>query len=280
MTGDVPIRPAATVVLLDDAAGLLKVFMVRRHHTIAFMAGAHVFPGGRVDPGDRDVHPSWCDLPPDDAVVVRPPDAVYAAAVRELFEESGVLLARDEVGGWAAIDDGPSRARFEGYRTELHEGRVTLRKIAVRERLRVALDAAVPFARWITPPSEVRRFDTWFFVARAPIRQQAAHDSIEATDSCWIAPADALDAARRGDLLLPPPTWVTLRTLAAFTSVEGVLAWASSVAVEGREPTLVQDAGRTQMLLPADMLESGIDQEPRDLRFTLQDGRWQPEPLA
>jgi 8-oxo-dGTP pyrophosphatase MutT (NUDIX family) len=280
MTGDVPVRPAATVVLLDDVAGSLKVFMVRRHHTIAFMAGAHVFPGGRVDPGDRDVHPSWCDLPPDDAVAVRPPDAVYVAAVRELFEESGVLLARDEMGGWAAVDDSATRERFDGYRTEIHKGQLTLRKVAVRERLRVALDAVVPFARLITPPTEVRRFDTWFFVARAPGRQQAAHDSIEATDSCWIAPAAALDAARRGDLLLPPPTWVTLRTLAAFTSVEDVLAWASSVAVEGREPTLVQDSGRTHMLLPADMPGPGIGQEPRDLRFTLQDGRWQPEPLA
>ena len=128
MNADVPVRPAATVVLLDDADRLLKVFMVRRHHTVAFMAGAHVFPGGRVDPGDRDVHPSWCDLPPDDAVAVRPPDAVYTAAVRELFEESGVLLARDETGALVDIDRSAARARFEGYRTDIHAGRVTLRK--------------------------------------------------------------------------------------------------------------------------------------------------------
>lgn len=280
MTSDVPVRPAATVVLLDDAAGSLQVFMVRRHHAVAFMAGAHVFPGGRVDPGDRDAHPSWCDLPPDNAAAARPSDAVYAAAVRELFEESGVLLARDETGCAISLDDPARRARFDGYRSDIHAGRATLRKMAVRERLRVALDAIVPFSRWITPPTEIRRFDTWFFLARVPARQHATHDAVESTDSCWIAPADALEAARRGDLLLPPPTWVTLRALSAFRSIDDVLGWAGSIAVEGREPTLVHDSGRTHMLMPADIPGPGLDPAPRDLRFTLQDGRWQPEPHA
>jgi 8-oxo-dGTP pyrophosphatase MutT (NUDIX family) len=270
MTFDVPVRPAATVVLLDDATGALKVFMVRRHHAVAFMAGAHVFPGGRVDPGDRDVQSCWCDLPYEADDPGRPNHAVRAAAVRELFEEAGILIARDDAGDIVAIDEHPVRSRFDTYRSDVHENRVSLRKVAVRERLRLALDALIPFARWITPPTELRRFDTWFFVARMPPRQHAAHESIEATDSFWIAPADALAAARRGDMLLPPPTWVTLQSLAAFTSVDEVLHWASTVAIEGRQPSVVKESDGTHMLLPGDALT----------RFVLQDGRWCPEPPA
>lgn len=279
MTFDVPVRPAATVVLVDDAAGPLKVFMVQRHHAVAFMAGAHVFPGGRVDPGDRDVHYSWCDLSYEAGESGRPDHAVCITAVRELFEEAGILIARDESGAIVSIDDEAAHARFDAYRSDLHASRVTLRKIAVRERLRLALDTLVPFARWITPPTELRRFDTWFFAAQVPPRQHAAHESIESSASCWIEPGEALAAARRGDILLPPPTWVTLQTLAAFTSFDELQRWASTVAIERRQPTLVQQADGTHMLLPGDplMATGGIGLQTR---FVLQDGRWCPEPPA
>src|SRR6478672_8496733 len=137
-------RPASTVVVLRDAAGGPEVFLVRRHEGTAFMGGAYVFPGGRVDAGDHGGDSSWCD-------------GVERAAARELFEEAGVLLAPTG-----------TREHFVKDRTDLHGGRATLRAILEREHLRLGLDALVPCAHWVTPPIDTRQFDTWFFITRLP----------------------------------------------------------------------------------------------------------------
>ena len=170
-------RPASTVVLLRDAAGSAgrpEVFLVRRHQNTAFMGGAHVFPGGRVEEGDRNVAEStWCDgldaalrqlgaVPPVEAV------AFHVAAVRELFEEAGVLLARDRSGFFVSLAKDDERARFKTYSADVHAGSRSLRDVIEREKLRLALDALVPFAHWVTPPIDVRQFDTRFFLARVP----------------------------------------------------------------------------------------------------------------
>lgn len=275
MAQDVQVRPAATVVLLDDVDAPLRVFMVRRQHTIAFMAGAHVFPGGRVDDADRQLVRESSDPLPADTRGLEP--SVYAAALRELFEEAGVLLARDASGAYVSLDDAARRERFDQYRADVHAGRMTLRQLAEREQLQLALDCPVPFARWVTPPTEIRRFDTWFFAARVPAGQHAVHEAIESSDSCWIRPADALDAARGGAMLLPPPTWVTLQALASFTSVDAVLRWASTRAIERRQPELMQDDRVQRMRLIDDLTGAGADTASRETRFVLRDGRWQPE---
>ena len=283
---DVPIRPAATVIVLRDTTSGPEVFLVRRHHAVAFMAGAHVFPGGRVDAGDHGADASWCDgvsaaaaKLPDVA-----PDAALSfqvAAARELFEEAGVLLARDATGQPVSLADAGDRDRFTLHRAELNASRRTLREIVEAEHLRLALDALVHYAHWVTPPIEIRRFDTQFFVTRVPAEQTPAHDDHEATDCVWIRPADAFTAVGRGDIVLPPPTWASLRELQRFPSVDAALQWARTRTVYRREPRVTTDAdGIRRIVLPGDPSLPEPEPVPFETRFVLADGRWSPESLA
>jgi 8-oxo-dGTP pyrophosphatase MutT (NUDIX family) len=279
---DTPVRPAATVVVLRDSSAGPEIFMVRRHHAVAFMAGAHVFPGGRVDAGDHDADPRWCDgigeatrqlsgLP--DAVAL----AYHVAAARELFEEAGVLLARAPQDGFVSLAGAGAHDRFMIYRHDVHDGRRTLRAIVEEEQLRLALDALVAFAHWVTPPVDTRRFDTRFFVTRVPPEQTPAHEPAESTESTWITAAAALAAAARDDIILPPPTWATLRELEPFTSVDDVLAWARTRKVVRREPTLVEDADTRMLVLPGDPLSKHYEPVTFETRFRWVEDRWRAE---
>jgi 8-oxo-dGTP pyrophosphatase MutT (NUDIX family) len=209
--------PASTVLLLRDGDHGVEVFMVRRHDQVAFMGGAHVFPGGRLEDVDR----------------ASGHDPHRVAAVRELFEEAGV---------------------------------------------RVALDALVPWAHWVTPPLEARRFDTRFFAARAPANQTPAPDGRETTEGAWMTPSDALGRAGRDELLLPPPTWTSLRELEPFTTVADALQWARQRRIVRREPKLVERDGRRLLFLPGDPENwtPELDATPIETRFVLTDGRWRP----
>jgi 8-oxo-dGTP pyrophosphatase MutT (NUDIX family) len=250
------------------------------------MAGAHVFPGGRVDPGDDSADASWCDgiveartkLPgvaPDAAL------AFHLATARELFEEAGVLLARDTTGQHVSLAARADHDRFKDHRAELNAGRRTLREIVETERLRLALDALVHYAHWVTPPIEIRRFDTRFFVTRVPAEQTPVHDDHEATDSVWIRPADAIAAVGRGDIVLPPPTWASLRELQRFTSVDAALRWAQTRTVYRREPHVTTDPdGTRRIVLPGDPSLPEPEPVAFETRFVLADGRWSPEPVA
>lgn len=273
---DVPIRPASTIVLLRDSTDGVEVFMVRRHFSIAFMAGAHVFPGGRVDASDADADEGWCDRP-SAAEAERGPDLAFrVAALRELFEEAGVLLARTHSGVFPTCDDADTRGRFADDREAVHAGTQTLRTVIDRERLRLALDAVVPFAHWVTPPIEVRRFDTWFFAALMPPRQAAAHDTHESMGSGWFTPQAALDACRRGRINLPPPTWATLRQLEPFTDAAAVMAWARTVAIPMRQPTVQHADGLREILLPDGHAVDPHTGARFETRFVWVDGRWLP----
>jgi 8-oxo-dGTP pyrophosphatase MutT (NUDIX family) len=278
-----PVRPAATVVVLRDSSAGPEIFMVRRHHSVAFMAGAHVFPGGRVDAGDHDADSRWCDgideaarqlsgLPEADAL------AYHVAAARELFEEAGVLLARSPRNGFVSLAGAAAHDRFMSYRHDVHDGRRTLRAVVEEEHLRLALDALVTFAHWVTPPVDTRRFDTRFFVARVPPAQAPAHEPAESTESIWTTAAAALAAAVRGDIVLPPPTWATLREMEGFTSVDDVLAWARTCKVVRREPKLVEEADTRMLVLPGDPLSPDV-QEPVafETRFRWVEDRWRAE---
>jgi 8-oxo-dGTP pyrophosphatase MutT (NUDIX family) len=277
-------RPASTVVLLRDSSRGPEVFLVRRHEGTAFMGGAHVFPGGRVDDADRDGDEAWCDGI-DDAVGqlsgVDRTDALayHVAAVRELFEEAGVLLARDADGRTIALASPDAHARFRQYRADIHDGRSTLRAVVERERARLALDALVHFAHWVTPPIDVRQFDTRFFATRAPLDQTPAHDETETTHSTWLTPDAALAQAVRGEIILPPPTWTTLRELERFVTVDEVFAWAKRRRVSRRQPKLVDDGGRRMLLLPGDpeYPEATDVERPVETRFVLIDKRWRAE---
>jgi 8-oxo-dGTP pyrophosphatase MutT (NUDIX family) len=277
-------RPAATVVVLRDGPAGPEVFMVRRHEGTAFMGGAHVFPGGRVDAADRDADDTWCSgmagaarqldgLPPADAV------AYHVAAARELFEEAGVLLARHPDGDYVSLAGAADHERLKQDRTRVHDAATTLRAVIERERLRLALDALVLFAHWVTPPIDSRQFDTRFFMTRIPPHQTPAHDDTETTHSLWARPADAIARAERDEIVLPPPTWSTLRELEPFESVKEALAWARRRTVIRRMPKAIERDGHRMLLLPGDPLhpDPAGDDPPLETRFVLIDRRWRAE---
>jgi len=277
-------RPASTVVVLRDTADGPEVFMVRRHEGTAFMGGAHVFPGGRVDASDHHADATWCDglehaqrqlrsLTADEAL------AYHVAAARELFEEAGVLLARSADGQFVSLAGADAHARFKQYRSDVHKGVTTLRAMIEREALRLSVDSLMLFAHWVTPPIDTRQFDTRFFVTRVPPEQTPAHDETETTHSGWMTPSDAIRQSEASAIVLPPPTFTTLRELEPFRSVDAALAWAERRDVVRRQPELVEEDGRRMLVLPGDPLHP--DPPPRDApvetRFVFVDHRWRPE---
>ena len=258
--------------------------MVRRHEGTAFMGGAHVFPGGRVDAADLDADDGWCDgvdhaarqienLPVAEAI------AYHVAAARELFEEAGVLLARHPGGDYVSLAGAGDHNRVEQDRARVHEGETTLRAVIEREGLRLALDALILFSHWVTPPIDSRQFDTRFFMTRVPPQQSPAHDQTETTHSLWVRPADAIAQAVKQEITLPPPTWSTLRELEPFESVRDALAWARRRTVIRRMPKAIEQDGHRMLLLPGDPLhpDPAGDDPPLETRFVLIDRRWRAE---
>jgi 8-oxo-dGTP pyrophosphatase MutT (NUDIX family) len=277
-------RPAATVVVLRDSARGPEVFMVRRHEGTAFMGGAHVFPGGRVDAADAAGDDAWCDgiehaarqlsgLPRAEAV------AYHVAAARELFEEAGVLLARDGTHRFVPLAGSDLHERFSRYRVDVHSGRATLRAVVEGEGLRLALDALIVFAHWVTPPIDSRQFDTRFFMTRVPPDQTPVHDDRETTHSSWLTPAETIALSLTRDIVLPPPTWTTVRELEPFASVEDALAWARRRRVVRRQPELVERDGVRMLVIPGDPLhpDSAGEEPPSETRFVQVDRRWRAE---
>jgi 8-oxo-dGTP pyrophosphatase MutT (NUDIX family) len=277
-------RPAATVVVLRDSPAGPDVFMVRRHEGTAFMGGAHVFPGGRVDAADRDGDAMWCDgvqhaaaqlpaLAPADAI------AFHVAAARELFEEAGVLLARAPGGAFVSLAAAEDQSRLKAARSAVHGGSETLRALVEREGLHLALDTLILFAHWVTPPIDSRQFDTRFFMTRVPPNQTPAHDDRETTHGAWVRPADAIAQAMAGDIVLPPPTWTTLRELEGFASVDAALAWAKPRRIVRRMPLAYEENGRRLLVLPGDPHhpDPAGDEPPAETRFVLVEKRWRPE---
>jgi len=277
-------RPAATVVVLRDGPAGPEVFMVRRHEDTAFMGGAHVFPGGRVDAADGDADESWCDGIPHatiqlDGLEKSEAVAYHVAAARELFEEAGVLLARQPGGDFVSLVGAADHERLKQDRVRVHDARTTLRAVIERERLRLALDALVLFAHWVTPPVDTRQFDTRFFMTRVPPHQTPAHDDTETTHSLWARPTDAIAQSMKGEIVLPPPTWSTLRELEPFESVKDALAWARRRTVVRRMPKAIEQDGHRMLVLPGDPLHPDPpgDDPPLETRFVLVDRRWRAE---
>ena len=210
------------MLVRPDPVSGIAVYMTRRSTRSRFVPDAYVFPGGAVDPEDRELaaasalHGSAGAMAPE----------LAAAAIRELFEEAGILLARD-ANGTAVPHTAPDIAALRAERV----AGVRFDTLLARRGLAPDAGALFYYSNWITPVTEPRRFDTHFFVARAPDDQIAAADAVEVHDGTWIAPADAMARGDRGEMTIIFPTYRHLERLAAFPDVDAVLAHARARSI-------------------------------------------------
>ena len=254
-------RDAATVVLLRPAgAGAgVEVLMLRRVAAMKFAPGAYVFPGGSVDPDDYGAAVGWHG--PDPAEIgarlgasAEMARALVCAAVRETFEEAGVLLAGAPDGGPMADPSGPS---WEADRAALAAGAVTLAELLSGRGLVLRADLLVPWARWITPEGEPRRFDARFFAAALPAGQLATGHAAESDHIAWLRPGDAIESARAGQISVLPPTAATLHDF-AVAGADGAAAGEDAVieilgrrrVIEPVVPRLVLEDGQAWLHVP------------------------------
>jgi 8-oxo-dGTP pyrophosphatase MutT (NUDIX family) len=249
-------RHAATVILLRDGEAGLEVYLLRRSASMSFAPGAFVFPGGSTDPRDEMFDDSaWIGPPPRewaerlrcDEPIAR---ALVCAAVRETFEESGVLLAG--TGAGPVVSDTGS-ADWETDRAALLDRSMSLAAMMSRRSLVLRSDLLQLWAHWITPEVESRRFDTRFFVAAMPLGQQTRDVGGESDRVLWTRPEEALDAQRQQEMSLMPPTQSALTDIAQFATVADVMAAAKERDVEAVLPKVILDANdRIRFLLPHD----------------------------
>lgn len=222
-----PPRAAATIVVVRDGPRGIEVLLSRRAERGDHNSGAWVFPGGIVDPGDRRSH--GCCAGVDDAAASArlglPANGLdyYVAAVRECFEESGLLFATDRGGELVRLDDALG-ARLGAWRGPLHRNERTLGEMCREFGLTLALDRLAYLSHWLTPLGRPKRFDTRFFIAAAPSAQTAAFDGTEMVEQLWLRPAEAL--ARAAELKLMTPTQKTLELVDRYERVDALLAWA------------------------------------------------------
>jgi 8-oxo-dGTP pyrophosphatase MutT (NUDIX family) len=259
-----PPKHASTVVLLRDAPGDdagpsepgIEACLLRRVRTMAFAAGMHVFPGGSVDPADRTgpadgsdwLGPSpetWAGLLTADTGLAR---ALVCAAVRETFEESAVLLAGADEHHVVDTSD-PS---WETDRQGLLDRAFSLSELLARRRLRLRADLLRPWAHWVTPEVEPKRYDTRFFVAAMPAGQSSRDVGGESDRMVWLRPQEALDLHEAGGLAMLPPTAFTLAELTGYPSVSSVLAAANERDIKPVLPRVVLTGEQAELLLPSD----------------------------
>ncbi|MGE3324149.1 MAG: NUDIX domain-containing protein [Acidimicrobiia bacterium] len=258
----VALRDAATVMLVRDASRGPEVFMLRRSTRAGFVAGAHVFPGGAVDPSDASAHRvvrGRTATEIDKALGIECGGlSFWLAVVRECFEEAGVLLARRDDGSLVGFADELVRSRFDAARAALNNATLDFAEFLEVEGLHINASTIHYASHWITPIGENRRFDTRFFVARAPEEQHPLHDDRETIASCWVRPADALDMRRRGEIDLILPTIMSLQLLAEHDSADAILdSFATLTRRPAILPQIVYADGVARLLLPG---EAGYDE--------------------
>ena len=258
-------RPAATITIVRDVPAGFEVLMMQRSLQSGFMAGAYVFPGGAVD--DEDLDPALYALciGIDDVQasrrlgVERDGLAYWVGAIRECFEEAGLLLCCDRAGRLLALDDPALAARFAAHRSALNAGTLSFAEFCRMEDLRLAADRLTYFSHWITPVGAPRRYDTRFFAAAAPPGQEPLHDAKEVVDTVWVRPEEALQRERDGTLSLRTPTIATLRQLGASSdSVSLMQALAAQKDIRAILPVIGENGGR---ILPG---EAGYSEAARN----------------
>lgn len=226
-------RPAATVVLLRNTEAGLSTYLMRRTSTMAFAAGMHVFPGGRIDAADFD---SSVDVRGDINAARMTADerlgrALIIGAVREVFEETGVLLAVDEDGRWPDIDD-----QWDADRRVIEQSSATMGGVLARRGLHIDTAHLPLWSHWITPEVEERRYDVRFFAAVVPDNHIVRDVSGEADHVRWVTPVEGLEEFSRGQMAMLPPTVATLRELNALATAENLSIHAADRTVQPLMP--------------------------------------------
>lgn len=250
-----PVEPrlASTILLLRDGPSTLEVFMVERHHQIDFATGALVFPGGKLEEADGAAELATYCRAGEESTGQR---ALCVGAIRETFEECGVLLARPR--GSESLVDATRLAALEAqYREPLQNDRCSMLDFVRAEQLELAFDLLVPFAHWITPEFMPKRFDTHFFLVEAPTHQLAVHDGTESVDSLWTTVPQALELEQSGQRTIIFPTLENIKKLGRSGSVAEALQAARADEIVTVLPRLSEDEhGELMMELPA---EAGYD---------------------
>jgi 8-oxo-dGTP pyrophosphatase MutT (NUDIX family) len=240
-------------MIVRDGDPGLQVYLLRRTKGMPFAGGMTAYPGGGVDPRDGDVEVGWFGPSPAEWSAAfgcdeRMARELVCAAVRETFEEAGVLLAGDPDGG-AVVPD-VSGDDWEEQRQALLSRELSLAELLAGRGLALRSDLLRPFAHWITPPVEPRRYDTKFFVAALPEGQEARDVSGEADEASWLTPSQALTEAQGGQRPMLPPTTHTLGQLAPFPDVASALAGSPPQPLHPIMPTFVDEADGTYAVLP------------------------------
>jgi 8-oxo-dGTP pyrophosphatase MutT (NUDIX family) len=258
-------RPAATVMVVRDAPGGFELLMLRRNLNSDFVGGAYVFPGGGVDAADATSTAEHRVDGLSDATasarlgLASGGLAYYVACLRELFEEAGLLVARDQSEQLVRLEGDETIRRFAAHRRAVNAGDVRFLDVVSEEHLRLDLHALEYVAHWVTPTGQTRRYDTRFFVALAPEAQRAAHDDNETVADEWIRPVDALARHRDGEFQLLPPTIRNLEAISDLANTTAVMTYARQLTSIPRiEPRIVERDGRMAILFPGD---DGFDLE-------------------
>jgi len=247
------IKPAATILLLRDDP-TFQVLMVKRHHQIDFASGALVFPGGKTHSGDHD--PTWAHQSLGWDLFDAEQRALRIAAIREVFEEAGVLLAKRLDGAPMSGEACPMDVRLA-----VDAGSVPFIEVVRDLEAKLDLAALTVFARWITPPLTPKRFDTWFYAVNAPAEQAAACDGRETVDAEWIAPSEALRLAGAGERKVIFPTRMNLQLLSEAKSAKDAVERAAARTLVTVRPQIEQRQTGRVLVLPPDA-GYGIVAEP------------------
>ena len=247
-----PIRQAATVLLLRDGAPGLEVYLLRRTKGMPFAGGMTAYPGGGVDPRDGDTEIAWAGPPPAQWAEAfgcdeRLARELVCAAVRETFEEAGVLLAGSDDGSVVPDVSGDD---WEEQRQALLTRELSMAELLAGRGLALRSDLLRPFAHWITPPAEPRRYDTKFFAAALPVGQEARHVSGEADEADWLTPTAALAELSAGARPMLPPTTHTLGQLEPFPDVAAALAGSPPEPLHPISPTFEKTPEGQWAVLP------------------------------
>jgi len=294
-------KKAATVILLrNKEPGGFDVFLLKRHEKSSFMGGNFVYPGGRVDRDDGSLE--ICSLSKGmtleeaqkilgETFSLEESFGHWVAAIRELFEEAGVLLAYDQKGKLLELKDREERERFLHYRESFQKDKTSISEMAQKENLLFALDQLHYYAHWITPEARSERFDTRFFLARYPSGQEASHDQKETTAGAWLTPQKALEENLTGDVILSPPTLKTLEDLSRFESIDEVFSSLKTNDIRPILPVLTKVESGALLVFPWDPeykifqrgqipspINHGRPSQPGDntTRLILKEGRWLP----